>query len=104
MPSQVERFFSVAFDCPQAQINKSFVDITLSNVDADNDQNSANLNLRIKSLYRMMVFTLHDGRKRTPLHMLTGISVHSICKSASLITSLNRIGVSMSIFVALAHD
>lgn len=43
-----------------------------------------------------MYFIMHGGRKRTPLHVMTGLTVHAVCKSSALIKSLNRTGVSIS--------
>lgn len=52
--------------------------------------------LRVKAIFQSMFYTYHNGTKRTPLHVATGLSVHSTCKSRLLITSLNRTGVSIS--------
>lgn len=36
------------------------------------------------------------GQKKTPLHVLTGVAVHATSKSASLVKSLNKSGISIS--------
>ena len=43
-----------------------------------------------------MFYTIHDGSKKTPLHIFTGITVHNACKSKILIKIFNRLGVSIS--------
>ena len=52
--------------------------------------------IKIKSLYQIMYYILHNGRKNTPLHIMTGHNVYDTCKSRELITTLNRVGVSTS--------
>ena len=46
----------------------------------------------MKALFQVIFFTLHSGRKRTPLHTLNSQALHENCKSKSLITSFNRYG------------
>ena len=43
-----------------------------------------------------MVYTVTNGKIKTPLHVMTGQSVYSKCCNRSTITSLNKIGVSTS--------
>ena len=51
---------------------------------------------KIKSLYQMMFYSIHKGRNKTPLHVMTGHNIYDKCKSRELRTSLNRIGVCVS--------
>ena len=44
----------------------------------------------------MMVYTVTNGKIKTPLHVMTGQSVYSRCRSSRTITSLDKIGVSTS--------
>ncbi len=48
------------------------------------------------SLYQILYFLLHNGRRRTPLHMMGAEAIHSACKSKTLITSFNHFGLTMS--------
>ena len=48
------------------------------------------------SIDQMMVYTVTDGKTKTPLHVMTGQSVYSGRCSCSTITSLNKISVSTS--------
>ena len=52
--------------------------------------------IRAYSIYQKMVYTVTDGKIKTPLHVMTGWSVYSRCGSHSTIISLNKIGVSTS--------
>ena len=45
--------------------------------------------IKIKSLYQIMYYIWHNGRKNTPLHVITGPSVYDRCKSREIITTLN---------------
>ena len=44
----------------------------------------------------MMVYTVTDGKLKTPMHVMTDQSVYSRCCSRSTITSLNKESVSTS--------
>ena len=49
--------------------------------------------IRAYYIYQMMVYTITDGKIKTPLHVITGQSVYSGCRSRSTITSFDKIGV-----------
>ena len=44
----------------------------------------------------MMLYNVHNGRKKTPPHLMAAHNVYDKCKSRELITTLNRIGVCVS--------
>ena len=48
------------------------------------------------SLYKIMCYILHSGKKTIPLHVMTAYNVCEKCKSRETITSINHIGVSVS--------
>ena len=50
----------------------------------------------IYSIYQMMVYTVNDGKIKTPLHAVTDQSVYYRCRSCRTITSLNKIAFSTS--------
>jgi hypothetical protein len=52
--------------------------------------------MKLKSLFQMMYYIIHNGRKKTPLHVMTAHHIYDKCKSRELITSLNRTGVCIS--------
>ena len=43
-----------------------------------------------KSVFQVLYFMVHNGRRRTPLHLMCGEGIHAACKSKTLITSLNH--------------
>ena len=43
-----------------------------------------------------MLFNLHNGRKRTPLHLMNSVEIYEKCKSRELITSFNKSGLCIS--------
>jgi hypothetical protein len=51
---------------------------------------------KMMALFQIMFFIIHNGRKRTPLHMMNGQAIHEACKSSILITSFNHCGLSIS--------
>lgn len=72
-------------------------------LDSDtNDENEegllkeSSLFCRIMSIVQILYYNIHRGKKKTPMHLMTGHTVHEKCKSKSLITSLNKLGVSAS--------
>ena len=45
----------------------------------------------IKSLFQILYFTVHNGKRRSPLPLLCAEGVHATCKSKTLITELNHL-------------
>ena len=54
-------------------------------------------------LFQIMYYNLHNGRKKTPLHVLNSQAVYEACKSATLITSFNRFGLCTSYDEVMRH-
>ncbi|KAJ8671942.1 hypothetical protein QAD02_003201 [Eretmocerus hayati] len=52
--------------------------------------------LKIHSCFQMMSYIFSNGQKRTPLHIMMAWSVYHTTRSKSLITILNRVGISIS--------
>ena len=52
--------------------------------------------LKIKCIMQTLYYILNDGRKRTPLQVSTGLSIHSETRSKNVINQLNHIGLSIS--------
>ena len=40
-----------------------------------------------------MFYNLHNGNKRTPLHVMNAVEIYERCESRELITSFNRSGL-----------
>ena len=51
---------------------------------------------KLKALYQIMYYSIHNGRRRTAVHLVAAHNIYDKCKSRNLITSLNRIGVCIS--------
>ena len=52
--------------------------------------------MKIGSLFQIMFYNLHNGSKRTPLHIMNSVEIYERCKSKELITSFNRSGLCIS--------
>ena len=50
---------------------------------------------KLKSVFQVLYFMVHNGRHRTPLRLMCAEGIHSTCKSKTLITSLNHLGISV---------
>ena len=48
------------------------------------------------ALYQILYFILHNGMRRTPLHIMNAQAIHEASKSKTLITSFNHFSVSVS--------
>lgn len=51
---------------------------------------------QLHCLFQMLVYTIHNGVKRTPLHLMLGHSLYARDRSKSLLTVFNRIGACAS--------
>ena len=93
IPKEVEYFFSALFDF---DIKRNDVDEDqLGDTDTDRNFRAAKLK-KILSVYQIVFYILNNGRKRTPLHMLNSESIYNACRSKTLISSLNRFGLTIS--------
>lgn len=72
---------------------------TLYNFDAnfyrENGSVSDNKRRKVESLFQIQHFIMHNGHKRTPLHIMNAQAVHDACKSSMLISSLNHCELSI---------
>ena len=51
---------------------------------------------KANSLFQIMFFMLHNGCKRTPMHIMNSEAIYDACKSSTLITSFNHFGLCTS--------
>lgn len=51
---------------------------------------------KIKRQFQILYFIVHNGKRRTPLHLLCGEGVHATFKSKTLIIELNHLGICLS--------
>ena len=115
MPEVLLRFFGVLFkfdpqsfdDTSTRTINESTIVEEEEDDDDDNDdvedKDEAEENVqglsdmkrrKIRVLHQIIYFNVHNGTKRTPLHILNAQSIHDKCKE--LITSFNHYGLAIS--------
>ena len=59
---------------------------------------------KLQSLFQIMYFNVHNGRKRTPLHIMNSEAIYESCKSATLITSFNHLGLCVSYQELMRHQ
>lgn len=52
--------------------------------------------LKIKSFFQQLHFMASKGQKKTPLHVMNAINIHSSCRSRHLIDCFHRFGMSIS--------
>ena len=106
IPDCLILFFSSLFNIPQAALMKNCMQKDLD-IESDNNDNieeeeeedisedsmlglsrsQVAKSIKIKSLYQIMFYILHNGRKKTPLHTMTGHNVYDRSKSRELITT-----------------
>ena len=48
---------------------------------------------KMQAMFQILYYNLHNGRKRTPLHIMNSQVIYDTCKSATLIKSFNRLGL-----------
>ena len=54
------------------------------------------ITLKIKSLFQLIYYNIHNGKKKTPLHKMNSSGIYEKCKSRELLTSFNRLGLCTS--------
>ena len=65
----------------------------------DDDKNVSqtfDIPLKIKSLFQLIYYSFHNGKKKTPLHIMNSSALYEKCKSRELLTSFNRLGLCTS--------
>ena len=96
MPLELIYFFSHLFNIPQSYSCNHQVNA----YDIEDDDDAPALTkrkvMKIKSLYQILYCNLHGGKEKTPLHLFTGHSVYKKCKSREVLTSFNKVGVTVS--------
>ena len=65
----------------------------------DDDKNvwqTFDIPLKIKSLFQLIYYNIHNGKKKTPLHIMNSKAIYQKCKSRELLTSFNLLGLCTS--------
>ena len=60
--------------------------------------------LQILSVFQILYYIMFNGRKKTQSQTLLDQTVHDVCKSKTLISSLNHLRISVSYDEVLRHQ
>ena len=100
LPTGLGAFFSVIYNVNQTKL---LAESTTNCDDSTEEENEVNESVtedrkitKLKALYQIMYCNIHNGRRRTPLHLMAAHNIHGKCKSREFVTSLNRIVVCIS--------
>ena len=72
----------------------------------DNDKNfwqTFDMPLKIKSLFQLIYYNIHNGKKKLPLHIMSSSAIYEKCKSREPLTFFNRLGLCTSYKEAKLH-
>ena len=98
MPDEILLFFSTLFNIKKTELIKQYYsedDVERESDDELTDKISFK-SAKIGSLFQIIHYTLHNGNKTTPLHIMNACEIYERCKSKELITSFNRSGLCTS--------
>lgn len=116
IPDDILKFFSGVFgfnknsysECAKKLLHKDFEDEEEEDDeedtnDAKDEQKFCDYNAlsvhrcrQIQAIFQTFYYAVHNGRKKTPLHVMLGETVLSTCKSKGLVTILNRFAYCIS--------
>jgi len=98
IPDEFVTFLCVLLNCDRNDLVCTVGDDdddTSDDVSSGNGSHSPKLT-KLKSLFKVLYFMVHNGRCRPPVHLMCGEGIHADSKSKTLITSLNHLGISVS--------
>ena len=99
IPEPILRFFATLFNFDQ---KKFYADRRTGETNPENMNTFENCDIsddkrrKMSSLFQIMFYIMHNGCKRTPLHVMNSEAIYDACKSATLITSFNHFGLCLS--------
>ncbi len=99
IPNTVLNFFALLFNFNARHFNGENEDDDSGDEGVDTPpmkKVSQGKKRKMLALFQIMYYIMHNGRKRTPLHMMNGQAIHETCKSSTLIKSFNHFGLSVS--------
>ena len=105
IPDSLKKFFGVLFNVDMSDYQQWLNDN--ANGEAQNDEADADMEdssygitdakmRQILALFQIMVYDIHRGRKRTPLHVMNSQIIYELCKSATLLNLFNHLGLGIS--------
>ena len=98
MTDELIFFFSVFFNIKETTLLKLYYkgddseDILTEKQQLEDEKLSTNAT-KIRSLFQIMFYNIHNGYQRTPLHIMNAAEIYEKCKSRELITSFNIVGL-----------
>ena len=112
IPEPVLRFFGHLYNFNPATYNKAAADVMTEDTPAseapDDDSDdphklrddgalSGQRCRKVQSLFQVMYYVHHQGRRRTPMHIMNAESVHSLGRGGKIVTqTLNHEGLAIS--------
>ena len=112
IPDEMIAVFSTLFNINAASLKQNFPpqqyeddnnDFNEINENGDNDDTTTGsckkkkkLTNKIKSVIQIIFYVLNQGKQKTPFHITNANAIYENCKSRELITSFNRVGISVT--------
>ena len=103
IPEVFIKFFSTLFDIDEKSLEECEILENEDDEELEIGKYSHRWNLKAQTLLQIMYYICHHGARKTPLHMMVGESIHQKCRSKTLITSFNHIGLSVSYHEVIRH-
>ena len=91
VPEDLLRFFGALFNFSHTDFNHPGSQ-TQSN-DHDTEKISLSRRRKMVALFQTFYYVIHNGHKRTPMHIMNAQAIHETCKSSTLIQSFNHLGL-----------
>ena len=90
IPEELVYFFITLFKLPQTKLFNQY----------DPNDESHNFKDRkvtkLKALYQITFYMIHNGKRKTPFHLMVSHNIYEKCKSQEVITALSRTGMCVS--------
>ena len=90
IPEELVYFFSILFKLPQTKLFNQYDPNDESNDFKDREV------IKLKTLYQIMFYMIHNGTRKTPLHLMVTHNIYEKFKSREVIAALNRTGMCVS--------
>lgn len=72
------------------------IDVEDTRLQYNNVEEMSSIYTKFHAIFQILVYNLNKGKMRTPMHLANAQAIHETCKSATLIKSFNRLGLSSS--------
>ena len=97
IPDELLIFFAELFNIKKTTLLKEYYNSN-DEIEQESEQEQDDIlkSMKIGSLFQVTFYNMHNGYKRTPLHIMNSVEIYERCKSKELITSFNRSGLCIS--------